>query len=93
MKQEQAVESSIMALQEQQPGEQDMVQKERWVEIRRMFFEQRVTLSEIARRLDLDRKTVRRCIGQRSGKRIAEPLRPIRYWPSIWTLCASEPRR
>jgi transposase len=65
MKQEQAMESSTIAVQEQrQPGEQGMVQKERWEEIRRMFFEQRVTVSQIARGLDLDRKTVRRCIRQ-----------------------------
>jgi len=41
-----------------------MVQKERWEEIRRMFFEQRVTVSQIARGFDLDRKTVRRCLRQ-----------------------------
>src|SRR5215468_6113240 len=65
MKQEQVVESSIMAVQEQQQsGAQGMVHKERWEQIRQMFFEQRVTVSEIARRLDLDRKTVRRCIRQ-----------------------------
>ena len=65
MKQEQVVESSIMAVQEQQQsGAQGMVHRERWEQIRQMFFEQRVTVSEIARRLDLDRKTVRRCIRQ-----------------------------
>ena len=48
MKQEPAVESSIMALHEQQPGEQDRVHKERWAEIRRMFLEQRVTVSATA---------------------------------------------
>jgi transposase len=40
------------------------VQRERWEEIRRLRFEQRVSVSEIARRLDLDRKTVRRCLHQ-----------------------------
>lgn len=39
-----------------------MVQRECWEEIRRLRFEQRVSISEIARRLDLDRKTVRRCV-------------------------------
>ncbi len=64
MKQEQAMESSTMSVQEQQPGDQGMVQRERWEEIRCMFLEQRETVSQIGRRLDLDRKTVRRCIRQ-----------------------------
>ncbi len=64
MKQEQAVETGTMSVQAQPPGEQGMVQKERWEEIRRMFFEQRLTVSEIARAFDLDRKTVRRCLRQ-----------------------------
>jgi ActR/RegA family two-component response regulator len=37
-----------------------MVDQERWTEIRRLRQEERASLSEIARRLDLDRKTVRR---------------------------------
>ena len=45
-------------------GEQEMVQRERWEEIRRMRFEQRMSVSAIARRFDLDRKTVRRCLRQ-----------------------------
>jgi transposase len=49
---------------EQQLGDQGMVQQERWEEIRRMRFEQRMSVSGIARRLDLDRKTVRRCLRQ-----------------------------
>ncbi len=49
MKQEQAVETGTMSVQAQPPGEQGMVQKERWDEIRRMFFEQRLTVSELAR--------------------------------------------
>jgi len=64
MKQERAVETGTMSVQAQPPGEQGMVQKERWEEIRRMFFEQRVTVSQIARGFDLDRKTVRRCLRQ-----------------------------
>jgi len=64
MKQEQAIETGTMSVQEQPPGDQGMVHKERWEQIRRMFFEQRVTVSEIARAVDLDRKTVRRCLRQ-----------------------------
>src|SRR3954470_10838070 len=64
MKQERAVETGTMSVQAQPPGEQGMVHKERWEQIHGMFFEQRMTVSEIARALDLDRKTVRRCIRQ-----------------------------
>jgi len=45
-------------------GEERMVQEERWQEIRRMHGEDRLAVAEIARRLDLDRKTVRRCLSQ-----------------------------
>lgn len=38
-----------------------MVDQERWAEIRRLFDEERVSIS-IGRRLDLDRKTVRRSV-------------------------------
>jgi len=39
-----------------------MVRQERWEEIRRLALRERVPLAEIARRLELDRKTVRRCL-------------------------------
>src|SRR5438552_16953021 len=42
-------------------GEEHMVQRERWEELRRLH-EAGVTIAEIARRFDLDRKTVRRCV-------------------------------
>ncbi|HRB16340.1 MAG TPA: hypothetical protein PK224_11160 [Nitrospira sp.] len=41
-----------------------MVDQERWAEIRRLFDEERVSISEIGRRLDVDRKTVRRSLRQ-----------------------------
>jgi transposase len=37
-----------------------MVGQERWEEIRRLFFDEKVPIAEIARRLAIDRKTVRR---------------------------------
>lgn len=46
----------------QSESEAVMVGQERWEEIRRMFFEERLAIIEIARRLQIDRKTVRRCI-------------------------------
>jgi len=47
----------------EEPGEVGMVRQDRWEEIRRLAGEQ-VSIREIARRLDLDRKTVRRCLRQ-----------------------------
>lgn len=44
--------------------EERMVQEERWREVRRMASEEQLPIAEIARRLDLDRKTVRRCLKQ-----------------------------
>jgi transposase len=44
--------------------EGSMVGKDKWEEIRRLHREERLSVSEIGRRLDLDRKTVRRWIGQ-----------------------------
>lgn len=55
---------TIMRAQEDQPGEACMVDQERWAEIRRLFHEERVSISEIGRRMDLDRKTVRRSLRQ-----------------------------
>lgn len=46
----------------QQSGDESMVGRERWEEIRRLFYEERRSISAIARALDLDRKTVRRCM-------------------------------
>ena len=61
---DEASETTIMRVQLNQPGEACMVDQERWVEIRRLFHEERVAISEIGRRLDLDRKTVRRSLRQ-----------------------------
>ena len=59
MSEVEVVKSGTMPTQAEQPGEQGMVSKERWETIRRLFVEERLAVSEIARRLDLDRKTVR----------------------------------
>ncbi|MDC8446880.1 MAG: IS21 family transposase, partial [Nitrospira sp.] len=55
---------TIMRTQMDQSGEVCMVDQERWAEIRRVCHEERVSISEIGRRLDLDRKTVRRQLRQ-----------------------------
>jgi transposase-like protein len=65
MEQEQAVVlDATMASERSGASEEVMVGQERWEEIRRLFFGGHVSVSEIARRFDLDRKTVRRCLRQ-----------------------------
>lgn len=61
---DEASESTIMRPQMDQSGEACMVDQERWAEIRRLFYEERLSISEIGRRLDVDRKTVRRSLRQ-----------------------------
>jgi len=39
-----------------------MVRQERWEELRRLWQRERVPIAELARRFELDRKTVRRCL-------------------------------
>jgi transposase len=56
-------------------GEVAMVGQERWQEIHRLFREARVAVAEIARRLDLDRKTVRRCLRQATWQPYTRPGR------------------
>ena len=53
-------ETTIMQPQGQHLGEVCMVDQERWAESQRLRQDERVSISGIARRLDLDRKTVRR---------------------------------
>jgi transposase len=56
--------TTIMQPQGHHLGEVCMVDQERWAEIRRLREDERISISEIARRLDLDRKTVRRSLQQ-----------------------------
>src|SRR5437773_5815932 len=53
-----------------------MVRRERWEEIRRLWVTERVSIAEIARRLDLDRKTVRRCLRDTAWQSYHRPARP-----------------
>jgi transposase len=72
---ENQVKSGTMSSQVEQPGEHGMVSKERWETIRRLLVEERVSVSEIARRMDLDRKTVRRWVRQEQWKSYARATR------------------
>lgn len=52
-----------------------MVGEDRWQEIRRLHRDEQVPIAEIARRLDLDRKTVRSCLRQEAWKPYERPTR------------------
>lgn len=52
-----------------------VVGKEKWEEIRRLHRDERCSVSEISRRLDLDRKTVRKWIAQESWEPYQRPNR------------------
>src|SRR5215813_13954691 len=53
-----------------------MVRPERWEEVRRLRVQDGVSIAEIARRLDLDRKTVRRCLRATEWKAYQRASRP-----------------
>src|SRR5215468_5173027 len=53
-----------------------MVRQERWEEVRRLRVQDGVSIAEIARRLDLDRKTVRRCLHDTEWQPYRRPARP-----------------
>lgn len=57
-------------------GEVPMVRRERWEEIHRLWVVERVPIAEIARRFDLDRKTVRRCVREDAWQPYQRPGRP-----------------
>ena len=56
--------------------EAPMVRRARWEEIRRLWVAERVPIAEIARRVDLDRKTVRRCLRDTVWRPYHRPVRP-----------------
>ena len=53
-----------------------MVRQERWDEIHRLASSERMAIAEIARRLELDRKTVRRCLREPDWEPYRRPPRP-----------------
>jgi len=61
---EDTADSLTIASGVQGTSEERMVGQERWEEIRRLQREDHWSISQIARELDLDRKTVRRCLRQ-----------------------------
>ncbi|HTO23502.1 MAG TPA: IS21 family transposase [Spirochaetia bacterium] len=52
-----------------------MVRRDRWEELRRLWSTARVPIAELARRFDLDRKTVRRCVRDTSWEPYRRPAR------------------
>jgi transposase len=53
-----------------------MVRQERWEELRRLWQQERVPIAELARRFDLDRKTVRRCLRDTTWTPYQRPSQP-----------------
>ena len=79
---DEAGNSTIMRPEVEELGEERMIDQERWEIIRRLFIEERVSISEIARRFGLDRKTVRSCLRQ-------EAWRPYQRAPRTDTLLSA----
>src|SRR3989442_12686119 len=68
-------EHGTMGLEEHHLEEAGMVQEGRWREVHRMAREEQLPIAEIARRLDLDRKTVRRCLRRAAWRPYQRPAR------------------
>ena len=62
MQVDKASESLTISPQACTPEEWRMVSRHSWEEIRRLKEAEGLSISEISRRLDVDRKTVRRCL-------------------------------
>lgn len=56
------IDGQTMAPPSKSEVEAVMVGQERWEQIRRMFFDEKMAIAQIARRLGMDRKTVRRWV-------------------------------
>jgi transposase len=65
---QQAVREKIIGCRQQQSLEAGMVGEERWKEIRRQHREEGRSISAIARDMQLDRKTVRRCLREEAWR-------------------------
>ncbi len=68
-------EVRAMLLPVERPEEERMVREECWQEIHRLAGIEHLTVSEIGRRLDLDRKTVRRALQQKAWEPYRRPAR------------------
>ena len=73
---------------EQSTGD-PMLQQDRWEEIRRLHDTERHSVSAIARQLDLDRKTVRRCLRQTAWQPYRRTPRreTLLCWPHTPGVC------
>lgn len=85
--------SAMMRAQVNQLGEVRMVDQERWAEIRRLFHEERVSISEIGRRLDVDRKTGRNHLRHATWRPYHRAAVTERLLTPMPTLCVTVPRR
>jgi transposase len=73
------VVATMMAPEQKTLEEGAMVHKERWEEVRRRYFQERKAIAEIARGLDMDRKTVRRCVHEEQW----QPYHRVRGGPTL----------
>lgn len=73
------VVATMMAPEQKTLEEGAMVHKERWEEVRRRYFQERKAIAEIARGLDMDRKTVRRCVHEEQW----QPYQRVRGGPTL----------
>lgn len=73
------VVATMMAPEQKTLEEGAMVHKERWEEVRRRYFQERNAIAEIARGLDMDRKTVRRCVREEQW----QPYQRVRGGPML----------
>jgi transposase len=75
MAEQQVEERGTMGAEGLALGEERMVREDRWQEIHRLHRDEGVPIAEIARRLELDRKTVRRCLSQGAWQPYQRPAR------------------
>ena len=74
MEQEAIAEAGIIGGEKNDTPEAMVRSKERWEEVRRLHGEERLKVSQIARRLDVDRKTVRKAL-RAEWKRYERPMK------------------
>ena len=93
MSQEQARKSGTIGFQEQQPGQHGMVNKERWEQIRRLYCQEHVTVSDIARRPDVIARPDATAHGRGNGTAMSARRQSKRCCRRTSRGCVSAPRR
>jgi len=70
-----ATDTTLIKIAPECPTEQEgaMLNQARWAEVRRLHFQQHQPVAAIARQLDIDRKTVRRCLREPAWRPYQRP--------------------